>query len=508
MMTEKETPDDHTPLELPHTPDSSSSKAIGLMTPVEKKVRFSSSPPGRTPAPGPSRCPSTSSQISSSSRPSLRIPEFPAKHTWKRAVGLVEPVYTPFETYQGLRAAVDECHHPDVKTFHEIFDCWARHCYTGDKSGKQNKTSLSWCDLYANYVFMACEFFVPRTCFEVEAHSPIFFGIKLPRDDLIAWIISFLTGKLFARKMITSRMQTLKKTITEKNEGLWKVMMETRAPSSGKKTLLKSKARKLPAAEEAHTRFHPFLAYLLRLDDSIDNPSKAFTHPALDVSKVEPPRGFLASWIELRHTMCEQAGLNKAARDAVNNWKSCPIEPSRTPPKASIKRKREQSRTPSKQRIVAMPIREPVAVAREVTTIPTARIPFSSKLEYDTDEVYDDDSNDTTARGSRAHSPSLYHLSTLKRPSIPAVARRLHSETPSISDCRTTLSDDFWKDSNPSSSIDSILDRSTSLNRRLENVGCDVANVWQREQEADAVNALLDLGQRYRVHVDSVSSSA
>lgn len=179
MTTEEHiTPDQHTPVELPYTPHGSPSKTIGFTTPIEKKVRFSSGTPEVSDAmgrllfsglindgtawqhsltPGPSTVPSTPSLGSSRARSSLRIPDFPANHVWKRAVGLVKPVYAPFGTYQELRAAVDECDHPDVETFHGIFDVWVKHFHHGDKTGRQRETSLSWCDLYANYIFMACE---------------------------------------------------------------------------------------------------------------------------------------------------------------------------------------------------------------------------------------------------------------------------------------------------------------------------------------------------------------
>ena len=172
------TPDPDTPVELPYTPHCSPPETIVLTTPVEKNVRFSDGTPevsdaiGRllfswlindgtalqySSTHGPSAGPSTSGQGPSRAPSSLRIPEFPANHVWEKAVGLVKPVYAPFGTYQELRAAVDECDHPNVETFHGIFDFWVKHFHNGDKAGRQRETSLSWCDLYANYIFMACE---------------------------------------------------------------------------------------------------------------------------------------------------------------------------------------------------------------------------------------------------------------------------------------------------------------------------------------------------------------
>lgn len=347
---------------------------------------------------------------------------------------------------------------------------------------------------------------MPRACFDgAEANVPVLFTTKLPRDDVIAWILSFLTGKLFARKMITSRMQTLKKAVMAKDRDLWTVMEKTNMPSPGKKGSAKSKGRGLSVDGDDHldNMFHPFLAYLLRLDDTIDTPSKAFAHPALDVSKVKPPRGFLEAWIALRDAISEQADINKVARDSAKNGISPVASVAPTHKTFGAKRKGIETSTPSKKRIVfKTPKAEPAAVDKQITATPITRIPNSPQNDYDTDDIDDDNDTDNfSSDGSRAHTPSFYKLSTPNRPSIPAVIQPLLSAIPNASECRTTLSDEYWQSSGSTLSIESILDGPTQFGDRLGNVGRDVSEISQREDEADAVNALLDLNQRYRVHM-------
>lgn len=266
------------------------------------------------------------------------------------------------------------------------------------------------------------------------------------------------------------------------------------------------RGRKPSVDDHRDNMFHPFLAYLLRLDETIDTPSKAFTHSALDVSHVEPPRGFLEAWIALRDAISEQAEINKAARDAAKCVTSPAVSAPPTTRKSSFKRKCVEPLSPSKKRIVLkLPKAEPVAVPQGIITAHINYALTSPQYHYDTDDVYDDDNDidQVSSYGSRTHSPLFYKLSTPNRPSIPAVIQPLLSATFNASECRTTLSDEYWQNSNSALSIESILDRPRSFSDRLENTDSDVAKHPQREDEADAVNALLDLNKHYRVHMET-----
>jgi hypothetical protein len=78
----------------------------------------------------------------------------PEETIWVKAQGIIKPIFAPVKTYEELRAAVDKCKHPDVKTLNDAFDCWIQH-YQPDAAPR--KDCVSWRDVYTNYIFMACK---------------------------------------------------------------------------------------------------------------------------------------------------------------------------------------------------------------------------------------------------------------------------------------------------------------------------------------------------------------
>jgi hypothetical protein len=147
------------------------------------------------------------------------------------------------------------------------------------------------------------EYFYPRLRHVGPgSRLPDLFGAQMSRDEAISCILSFLTGQVMDKKTVTSRMQHMKGTFAKApvdkttHDRIWDPIEasylpkpSTQDPGNGRATATPQRATH-PAANHV---LHPFLAYLLGLNESFfDDPATAFAQPAMDVSQVEAPEAF------------------------------------------------------------------------------------------------------------------------------------------------------------------------------------------------------------------------
>lgn len=351
-------------------------------------------------------------------------------------------------------------------------------------------------------------------------------------------------GKVFGKKMVTSRMQTLKKAFEFDSDKpkkpvfdtLWELMEKTYLPAPNKKGSTKTKGKasssRLPANFPSKSALHPFLVYLLGLDKQLDSPSKGFTRAAIDVSRVEPPRGFVQGWETLRQELTDKAldtkkrkAEKEAAAKLLGNQEGTLSESgsSSPPKKAAGKRKRPQVSTPSKKRIILNMKAKSAAVSKDIKVKATARAVIVSSNDEDDDEEdegdeedddeedessdYDSDDYSSVAPGTPI--PSFNNMrpytssSASQSPNgipLPLPEKPLLSAAPNISASRSTIFDRDSDGFGPRMPINNVL----GLNDRLERMGSFILDDVKLEpRELEAVNALFDLHDRYRVQVNS-----
>ncbi|KAJ9107114.1 hypothetical protein QFC20_003839 [Naganishia adeliensis] len=263
-----------------------------------------------------------------SSSPSFPL-QIPCDYRWQKASGLVKPTFGPCRPLQNLEDIVGKCDMAGMADFRKIFE-WYRRNYHCTAPPKEQGDALSWSSEYANFVFLACEFFIPREPFKCRSEDrPTLFQSQLSRDEAISWILSFVMGEVFNHKTVTSRMQSIGKWFEGKvakkqgNPHLWNMLHQT-YQQNGSNVLLGRRASSTrsrirvgaPDVTKDHI-LHPFLAYLLCFHHYRDL-TTALRQPYLDISQISCPGGFEVVWRGIEGDMADRAIQAADAR----RWKN------------------------------------------------------------------------------------------------------------------------------------------------------------------------------------------